>query len=40
MILERLTEYEFSIPRIDVEVTKEQLWDKIHGRWRSIENWF
>ena len=39
-ILERLTEYEFSIPRIDVEVTKEQLWDKIHGRWRSIENWF
>ena len=21
-------------------MTKEQLWDKIHGRWRSIENWF
>ena len=33
MILERLTEYELSIPRIDVEVTRQQLWDKIHGRW-------
>lgn len=40
MILERLTEYELSIPRIDVEVTRQQLWDKIHGRWASIENWF
>ena len=25
MILERLTEYELSIPRIDVEVTRQQL---------------
>ena len=40
MILERLTEYELSIPRIDVEVTRDQLWDKIHGRWISIESWF
>ena len=40
MILERLTEYELSIPRFDVEVTRQQLWDKIHGRWASIENWF
>ena len=39
-ILEQLTEYDFSIPRLDVEITKEQVRNKIYGKWISIRNWF
>lgn len=39
-LLERLTEYDFSIPRLDVERTKEQVRNRIYGKWESIRNWF
>lgn len=40
MFLERIVQYELSIPRIDVEIKEEQIRDKIRGRWESIYNWF
>lgn len=39
-LLERLTEYDFSIPRLDVERTKEQVRNKIYGKWENIRIWF
>lgn len=39
-ILRLVTEYELSIPRIDVEVDAEQIYDKVKGRFASLEEWF
>ncbi len=39
-ILRQVTEYELSIPRIDVEVDAEQIYDKVKGRFASLEEWF
>ena len=39
-LLERITTYELSIPRMDVEVNEEQIWEKIYGRWESMIRWF
>lgn len=42
-MLERLTEYEADIPRMDVEkdsISKEQIYENIKGRFQSIKNWF
>ena len=36
LILERITEYEWSIPRLEMDVEKEQIAEKIRGRWKSI----
>ena len=35
-----MTEYELSIPRIDVEVDERMIYDKMSGRWNSIFEWF
>ncbi len=40
MILEKVTAYELSIPRIDVEVDEQMIYDKMKGRWESIMEWF
>lgn len=40
MIQEQVTEYELSIPRIDVEIDREAITDKIKGRWQSLKEWF
>lgn len=40
MVLERVTDYELSIPRIDVEVDEQMIYDKMRGRWESIFEWF
>lgn len=40
LILERITEYEWSIPRLEMDVEKEQIAEKIRGRWKSILEWF
>lgn len=40
IIFLKLLEYEMSIPRINNEVTKEEIYDKIKGRWTSLKNWF
>lgn len=39
-ILENVTVYELSIPRMDMEVTTEQIQEKNEGCWESIRNWF
>lgn len=39
-ILNEVTEYELSIPRMDVEIDREMFVDKINGRWQSLKEWF
>ena len=39
-LLEKVVAYELSIPRIDVEINEEQIWNKMQGRWDSIYDWF
>lgn len=39
-LLERVTAYEMSIPRIDVEVDEQMIYEKAKGRWNSILDWF
>ena len=39
-LLDRIAEYECSIPRMDMEVPKEQIFDKVKGRWKSLTDWF
>lgn len=39
-LLDRITAYELSIPRIDVEVNEEQIHERMQGRWVSISEWF
>lgn len=39
-ILKAVTEYELSIPRIDVEVKEDDLYERMKGRWENIYHWF
>ncbi|MCI8639771.1 MAG: TIGR02677 family protein [Coprococcus sp.] len=39
-VLQKVTVYELSIPRIDVEVDEQMIYDKMKGRWESISEWF
>lgn len=39
-VLEKVNQYELSIPRMDVEVSKELIAEKIRGRYQSIRSWF
>lgn len=39
-ILEQVTAYELSIPRIDVELDEQQIYEKMKGRWENIYKWF
>ena len=39
-ILEKATAYELSIPRMDVEIDDQMIFDKNQGRWESIVEWF
>lgn len=39
-LLEQVTAYELSIPRIEVEVDEKLIYDKMKGRWESIAEWF
>ncbi|MDO4555609.1 MAG: TIGR02677 family protein [Lachnospiraceae bacterium] len=40
IILEKVTEYEMKIPRLEMEITKEQFDENNIGRWKNIEEWF
>ena len=40
LILEKVTEYELSIPRIDVEVNVDEIYERMKGRWDNIFRWF
>ena len=35
-ILQKVTEYELSIPRMDTEIDEQMIYDKMKGRWESI----
>ena len=39
-VLEKVVQYELSIPRMDVEVSREMIEEKTKGRYQSIKNWF
>ncbi len=39
-ILEQVTAYEMSIPRIEVQVEEQQIYEKMKGRWENIQKWF
>ena len=39
-ILQKVTAYECSIPRIDVEMDEQLIYEKINGRWESMVEWF
>lgn len=40
VILDRVVAYELSIPRMDTEVNERMLWEKHHGRYESLQDWF
>lgn len=39
-ILEQVTVYEMSIPRIDMERDEQQIYERMKGRLQNIQNWF
>ena len=39
-VLQKVKDYELSIPRLDVEVSEEMIAEKSAGRWQSIHDWF
>ncbi len=39
-VFEKIVQYELSIPRMDVEISREKLEAKVQGRFRSICDWF
>lgn len=39
-VFDKVVEYELQIPRIDMEVSKEQIEDRIKGKYQSIYDWF
>ncbi|MCM1045748.1 MAG: TIGR02677 family protein [Candidatus Gastranaerophilales bacterium] len=39
-VLEQVTDYEMSIPRIETEVDEKQIYDNLAGRWENIRKWF
>ena len=40
VVFEKINQYELSIPRMDMEITLEQIEEKNRGRYESIRNWF
>lgn len=40
LVLEKIIQYEMSIPRMDVEISRELIEEKTKGRYKSIRNWF
>ena len=39
-VLDKVIDYEMSIPRMDVEISRELISDKNYGRYQSIRDWF
>ena len=39
-VLGKINDYEMSIPRMDVEISRELIEEKNQGRYESIRNWF
>lgn len=40
VIFQKVLEYEMAIPRMDVEVKEEEIYERIEGRFQSIREWF
>ena len=40
VIFQKVLEYEMAIPRMDVEVKEEEIYERIEGRFQSIKEWF
>lgn len=39
-LLDKVTQFELSVPRMDVEVKEEQIRERMEGRFQSIRSWF
>ena len=39
-VLKKVTAYELSIPRMDVEIDEQMIYEKMSGRWESMVEWF
>lgn len=39
-IFEEVTEYELAVPRLDMEIDRRQIMDKVTGRFESLRAWF
>ena len=39
-VLDQVTVYELSIPRIEAEVDEQQIYERMKGRWENIRKWF
>ena len=39
-VFDKVVEYEMSIPRLDVEVSRQLIYEKVRGRFESITKWF
>lgn len=39
-ILKKVTAYELFIPRMDVEIDEQMVYEKMNGRWDSMVEWF
>lgn len=39
-LLDKVTQFELSVPRMDVEVNEEQIRERMEGRFQSIRSWF
>ncbi len=39
-LLEQVTAYELSIPRLEAAVDEQQIYERMKGRWESIRKWF
>lgn len=39
-IINKILEYNISIPRIDIEISEEDIRENIKGRWINLKNWF
>jgi len=40
IIFKQATEYEMSIPRIDVELNEQEIYENFSGKWQSFYRWF
>ncbi len=40
LVINKVLDYELSIPRLDTELKEDQILDRLEGRWESIRDWF
>ncbi|KRQ87413.1 hypothetical protein ABG79_00751 [Caloramator mitchellensis] len=40
MVLDKIIQYESSIPRFEFDTSSEQIKDNVYGKWQNLKNWF